>query len=141
MSRLVSKEPITISWFITGQWLLFTNQNIESRQSEVTRKKDGALSSNNQPADSDADGPLKRHEISQEDHPLSLGKGSVWHQYFQVNASPSQSFVLAAFCCYHVVFITVETLFLAYRNCGTDRSWSATYTSWHEILLSGLVIR
>ncbi|KAF3453703.1 hypothetical protein FNV43_RR04144 [Rhamnella rubrinervis] len=51
--------------------------------SEVTRKTDGALSSNNQPADNDADGPLKRHEISQEDHPLSLGKGSVWHQYFQ----------------------------------------------------------
>ncbi|XP_015901806.3 uncharacterized protein LOC107434828 isoform X2 [Ziziphus jujuba] len=53
---------------------------------EVTRRKDGAMSSgDNQPADSDSDidGPLKRHEISQEDHPLSLGKGSVWHQYFQ----------------------------------------------------------
>lgn len=55
----------------------------------MTRRKDGALSSIKQPTDSDVDGPLKRHEISQEDHPLSLGKGSVWNQYFQVNASSS----------------------------------------------------
>lgn len=79
---------------------IFTNQNLESRQAEVTRRKDGAMSSgDNQPADSDGDidGPLKRHEISQEDHPLSLGKGSVWHQYFQVNSFSSQCFFCLPF--------------------------------------------
>ncbi|XP_062148265.1 uncharacterized protein LOC133857146 [Alnus glutinosa] len=45
--------------------------------SQLTRRKD------EQHFDSDVDGPLRRHEISQEDHPLSLGKASVWHQYFQ----------------------------------------------------------
>lgn len=29
------------------------------------------------------DGPLRRHDISHEDHPLSLGETSVWHQYFR----------------------------------------------------------
>lgn len=38
-----------------------------------------------QDVDSPADGPLTRQEISQEDHPLSLGKASAWHKYFQVN--------------------------------------------------------
>ncbi|PRQ46367.1 putative Rab-GTPase-TBC domain-containing protein [Rosa chinensis] len=51
--------------------------------SELARKKGGALSYCDPPADSAVDGPLKRREISQEDHPLSLGKASVWHQYFQ----------------------------------------------------------
>ncbi|KAL6331146.1 hypothetical protein AAG906_009574 [Vitis piasezkii] len=36
-----------------------------------------------QDVDSPADGPLTRQEISQEDHPLSLGKASAWHKYFQ----------------------------------------------------------
>lgn len=30
------------------------------------------------------EGPLQRHEISPDDHPLSLGSKSVWHQFFQV---------------------------------------------------------
>lgn len=30
------------------------------------------------------EGPLQRHEISHDDHPLSLGSKSVWHQFFQV---------------------------------------------------------
>ncbi|KAA8535097.1 hypothetical protein F0562_030100 [Nyssa sinensis] len=50
--------------------------------SESSRKKDG-LNSNEQHADSDVDGPLERHDVSHEDHPLNLGKASVWHQYFQ----------------------------------------------------------
>ncbi|CAM8945903.1 unnamed protein product [Rhodiola kirilowii] len=28
-------------------------------------------------------GPLRRHEVSQDEHPLNLGTSSVWHQYFQ----------------------------------------------------------
>ncbi|KAE7998885.1 hypothetical protein FH972_003383 [Carpinus fangiana] len=52
--------------------------------SELTRTNDEELSSKEQHFDSDVDGPLRRHKISQEeDHPLSLGKASVWHQYFQ----------------------------------------------------------
>ncbi|CAB4318986.1 unnamed protein product [Prunus armeniaca] len=50
--------------------------------SQLTRKKVG-LSYCDHPADGVVAGPLKRHEISEEDHPLSLGKASVWHQYFQ----------------------------------------------------------
>ncbi|KAK9268537.1 hypothetical protein L1049_001492 [Liquidambar formosana] len=51
--------------------------------SEFSRRKEVALSSKEQHADNDVDGPLRRHEISHEDHPLSLGKASAWHQYFQ----------------------------------------------------------
>ncbi|KAJ7978919.1 TBC1 domain family member protein [Quillaja saponaria] len=51
--------------------------------SEVTRKGNGTPSSTEKYGDSDLDGPLRRHEISEEDHPLSLGKASVWHEYFQ----------------------------------------------------------
>lgn len=61
-----------------------TNQNLKSRQSELTRIKDESLKSNEHSADNDADGLLRRHEISQEDHPLSLGKASVWNQHFEV---------------------------------------------------------
>ncbi|KAL1325938.1 uncharacterized protein [Arachis hypogaea] len=41
------------------------------------------LSSANQHKEGDSDGLLRRHEISQEDHPLSLGKASLWSQYFK----------------------------------------------------------
>ncbi|XP_039071769.1 TBC1 domain family member 13-like isoform X1 [Hibiscus syriacus] len=52
--------------------------------SELARIKEEALHSNeHNNADSGTDGPLIRHEISHEDHPLSLGKASVWHQYFE----------------------------------------------------------
>lgn len=32
-------------------------------------------------------GPLRRHKVSQNDHPLNLGTSSPWHQYFQVITS------------------------------------------------------
>ncbi|GMN58192.1 hypothetical protein TIFTF001_027292 [Ficus carica] len=51
--------------------------------SEVTRRIDRVSSPIDQPVEVDVDGPLQRHEISQEDHPLSVGKSSAWHQYFQ----------------------------------------------------------
>ncbi|XP_019078706.1 uncharacterized protein LOC100264542 isoform X2 [Vitis vinifera] len=50
---------------------------------EYTRRKTEALDAMEQDVDSPADGPLTRQEISQEDHPLSLGKASAWHKYFQ----------------------------------------------------------
>ncbi|EXB39154.1 TBC1 domain family member 13 [Morus notabilis] len=51
--------------------------------SEVKRRKDGDLSPNDRTAEIDVAGLLKRHEISREDHPLSLGKSSAWNQYSQ----------------------------------------------------------
>lgn len=58
-------------------------EELLSSPSEVARRKGEALSSKEQHGDNYVDGPLIRHEISHEDHPLSLGKASVWHQYFQ----------------------------------------------------------
>ncbi|KAM7512702.1 hypothetical protein LguiB_011577 [Lonicera macranthoides] len=53
-------------------------------KSEFSRRNDEASSSpNEQYTDSDIEGPLERHDVSNEDHPLSLGKASAWHQYFQ----------------------------------------------------------
>ncbi|KAL4269579.1 hypothetical protein GQ457_HM001070 [Hibiscus cannabinus] len=59
--------------------------------SELARIKEEAFQSNgHNNADDSTDGPLIRHHISQEDHPLSLGKASVWHQYFEfANVYPS----------------------------------------------------
>ncbi|KAI7987228.1 TBC1 domain family member 13 [Camellia lanceoleosa] len=50
---------------------------------EFSRRNGEVLDSNQQCADSDVDGPLERQDISNEDHPLNLGKASVWHQFFQ----------------------------------------------------------
>ncbi|XP_039031643.1 TBC1 domain family member 13-like isoform X1 [Hibiscus syriacus] len=52
--------------------------------SELARIKEEALHSDeHNNAYSGTNGPLIRHKISHEDHPLSLGKASVWHQYFE----------------------------------------------------------
>ncbi|KAF8406941.1 hypothetical protein HHK36_006062 [Tetracentron sinense] len=51
--------------------------------SEFARRKEEVLVCSDRDENSDVDGPLRRHEISHEDHPLSLGKASVWHRYFQ----------------------------------------------------------
>eukprot|EP00249_Psilotum_nudum_P019955 c27495_g1_i1 orf=620-2161(+) len=47
--------------------------------SEVTRRKDCGDSLG---SIQETKGLLQRHEITHEDHPLSLGKTSVWNQYF-----------------------------------------------------------
>lgn len=60
-------------------------ENLDSRQSEFARRKNLHFSPCELEAGSDVDGPLRRHQISQEDHPLSLGKASVWNQYFEVH--------------------------------------------------------
>jgi hypothetical protein len=53
-------------------------------QSEVTRRKEQMEAM--KAADMEAkEGPLLRHEITHDDHPLSLGSSSVWHQFFQVS--------------------------------------------------------
>lgn len=50
-------------------------------QSEISRRLEKAKSYEH---DETNKGPLSRSEISQEEHPLSLGKTSIWNQYFQV---------------------------------------------------------
>jgi hypothetical protein len=53
-------------------------------QSEVTRRKEQMEAM--KAADMEAkEGLLLRHEITHNDHPLSLGSSSVWHQFFQVS--------------------------------------------------------
>ncbi|KAK6945098.1 Rab-GTPase-TBC domain [Dillenia turbinata] len=58
-------------------------EELLSTPTEVTRTKDKSDSSSEPETSSGTDGQLERHEISQEDHPLSLGKASAWHQYFR----------------------------------------------------------
>lgn len=48
--------------------------------SEISRRLEKAKSYER---DETNKGPLSRSEISQEEHPLSLGKTSIWNQYFQ----------------------------------------------------------
>ncbi|KAG7026097.1 TBC1 domain family member 13, partial [Cucurbita argyrosperma subsp. argyrosperma] len=48
--------------------------------SEISRRLEKAKSYEH---DETNKGPLSRSEISQEEHPLSLGKTSIWNQYFQ----------------------------------------------------------
>ncbi|XAR53261.1 hypothetical protein NMG60_11021737 [Bertholletia excelsa] len=58
-------------------------EELLSTPSEFSRKNDEELSSNRHCAENDVDGPLERQDVSNEDHPLNLGKASAWHQYFQ----------------------------------------------------------
>lgn len=67
------------------------------RQSRHIWKECEELSSTRRHEDNDVDGPLRRHEISHEDHPLSLGKASLWSQYFQVNFSSIMKLLLTEF--------------------------------------------
>ncbi|MED6179888.1 hypothetical protein PIB30_004943 [Stylosanthes scabra] len=59
-------------------------------KSELIRKEGEELSSANQHEEGSSDGPLRRREISQEDHPLSLGKASLWGQYFKYTETIEQ---------------------------------------------------
>ncbi|XP_057485552.1 uncharacterized protein LOC130771874 isoform X1 [Actinidia eriantha] len=58
--------------------------------SEFSRRNGEVSDTNKQCADSDVDGPLERHTVSDEDHPLKIGKASVWHQFFQFNEIADQ---------------------------------------------------
>ncbi|MED6120288.1 hypothetical protein PIB30_019439 [Stylosanthes scabra] len=70
--------------------LVFTHCCIAESKSELIRKEGEELSSANQHEEGSSDGPLRRHEISQEDHPLSLGKTSLWSQYFKYTETIEQ---------------------------------------------------
>jgi len=55
-----------------------------SGQSEVTRRMEEMTVSKREKHDAEGTGVLPRAEIVRDEHPLSLGKTSVWNQYFQV---------------------------------------------------------
>ncbi|KAH9576889.1 hypothetical protein CY35_01G186200 [Sphagnum magellanicum] len=64
-----------------AEYLIFRNEMIIN-PSEVTRRKEQMEAM--KAADMEAkEGLLLRHEITHDDHPLSLGSSSVWHQFFQ----------------------------------------------------------
>ncbi|KAF2312920.1 hypothetical protein GH714_042432 [Hevea brasiliensis] len=58
-------------------------EELLSSPSELNRVNDDSLNSDELNAEGYVAGPLKRHGVSHEDHPLSVGKSSAWHQYFQ----------------------------------------------------------
>ncbi|XP_071713410.1 uncharacterized protein [Rutidosis leptorrhynchoides] len=51
--------------------------------SEITRKLEDSASTENGEQTSDGKGLLSRSEIPHGEHPLSLGKSSIWNQFFQ----------------------------------------------------------
>ncbi|RZC68762.1 hypothetical protein C5167_031945 [Papaver somniferum] len=69
MSELVKKR---------SQYEHFTDELLLN-PSEVTRRMEKSASGN----DGEGTGMLPRAEITQDEHPLSLGKTSVWNQFFQ----------------------------------------------------------
>jgi hypothetical protein len=69
---------------VSGVPLAVALKSVLWLQSEVTRRKEEMEAM--KAAELEAlEGPLQRHEISHDDHPLSLGSKSVWHQFFQVD--------------------------------------------------------
>lgn len=53
-------------------------------QSEITRRLEESAGSKTQVMNCKGSGLLQRSEITDGEHPLSLGKTSIWNQYFQV---------------------------------------------------------
>ena len=53
-------------------------------QSEVTRRLEKSTSYDNDETGVEGRCLLSRSEISHGEHPLSLGKASIWNQFFQV---------------------------------------------------------
>ncbi|WMV31384.1 hypothetical protein MTR67_024769 [Solanum verrucosum] len=55
------------------------------RQSEIARRleKSASLENDGTGTDIEGKGVLSRSKVTQEEHPLSLGKSSIWNQFFQ----------------------------------------------------------
>ncbi|KAL8486873.1 hypothetical protein ACS0TY_023532 [Phlomoides rotata] len=58
------------------------NEELMINPSDITRRLEKASLEKNEPDDG-SQGFLSRSEISHEEHPLSLGKSSIWNQFFQ----------------------------------------------------------
>lgn len=59
---------------------------VMARQSEIARRLEKSASLENDGTETDIEGKglLSRSKVTQEEHPLSLGKSSIWNQFFQV---------------------------------------------------------
>ncbi|XP_007034317.2 PREDICTED: TBC1 domain family member 13 isoform X2 [Theobroma cacao] len=51
--------------------------------SEITRRLEKSTGCDNDESKSESRGPLSRSQITHGEHPLSLGKSSIWNQFFQ----------------------------------------------------------
>lgn len=78
-----SKSNVTL-FFWNNFSFLFLNVYVVS-QSEISRKLEKSSLADNQELKGESRCVLSRSEINQDEHPLSLGKSSLWNQFFQVN--------------------------------------------------------
>lgn len=76
-------------------------------QSEITRKMENSSLNNH----AGSPGFLSRSEISHGEHPLSLGKSSIWNQFFQVLLSIA---VYSMYCRYGIISFISTNLYLAH---------------------------
>jgi hypothetical protein len=83
-----------------------------SGQSEVTRRMEEMTASEREEHNAEGTGVLPRAEIVRDEHPLSLGKTSVWNQYFQVNLPKINNSLLFS----HVLIYTIFSM-LRSRLC------------------------
>jgi hypothetical protein len=73
-----------IFFFFLCKSLGFLNVSVAS-QSEVTRRMDKSRICEKDDSKCESKGLLSRSEITHGEHPLSLGKTSIWNQFFQVS--------------------------------------------------------
>lgn len=87
MAFLISVADSLLCLFCGSSLLLlftFVVIHLCSGQSEVTRRMEEMTVSKREEHNVQGTGVLPRAEIVRDEHPLSLGKTSVWNQYFQV---------------------------------------------------------
>ncbi|RWR74566.1 Rab-GTPase-TBC domain-containing protein [Cinnamomum micranthum f. kanehirae] len=65
-----------------AQYALFKEELLVN-PSEIARRLDKSIDNGNEAANCEGSGMLPRSEITHGEHPLSLGKTSVWNQFFQ----------------------------------------------------------
>ncbi|CAM8985811.1 unnamed protein product [Rhodiola kirilowii] len=65
-----------------SQYMHF-KEDLLMNPSEITRRIEKSANFANNEAKFGSRGPLPRSHVEHEEHPLSLGKNSVWYQYFQ----------------------------------------------------------
>lgn len=70
-----------------GKCFRFLNVSVAS-QSEITRRLDKSTIYESEEWKCESSGFLSRSEITHDEHPLSLGKSSIWNQFFQVSYWP-----------------------------------------------------
>jgi len=84
-------------------------------QSEITWRLDKSSSCDKDESKSESKGLLSRSEITHGEHPLSLGKTSIWNQFFQVSyqvnswnmGRKSHFWNLRIFYTIHTILVTI----------------------------------